>query len=145
VLILGSMPGAASLERGEYYAYERNAFWDIMGRLFDAGRDKSYAQRTRILKDNGVALWDVLDACVRPGSLDADIRDAEPNDFAAFLAKHRRIERIAFNGGAAQKFFRRHIGAPDGVELVRLPSTSPAHAALRFEQKLAEWRRALKR
>lgn len=134
-----------SLQRGEYYAYERNAFWDIMGELFDAGRDKSYAQRTRILKQNGVALWDVLDACVRPGSLDADIRDAEPNDFGAFFKTYRGIERIAFNGGTAERLFRRNIETPENVDLVRLPSTSPAYAALRFEQKLKEWRRALTR
>ena len=139
------MPGAASLAKDEYYAHERNAFWEIMGELFDAGRDKPYARRTRILKQNGVALWDVLDACVRPGSLDADIRDAEPNDFEAFLKKYRGIRRIAFNGGTAEKLFRRSIEAPEGVELVRLPSTSPAYAALRFEQKLKEWRRALTR
>jgi TDG/mug DNA glycosylase family protein len=116
-----------------------------MGELFDAGRDKPYARRIRILKQNGVALWDVLDACVRPGSLDADIRDAEPNDFEAFLKKYHGIERIAFNGAAAERFFRRNINPPEGVELVRLPSTSPAYAALRFEQKLKEWRRALTR
>lgn len=139
------MPGAASLAKGEYYAYERNAFWDIMSELFDAGRDKPYAKRTQILKRNGIALWDVLDACVRAGSLDADIRDAEPNDFAAFFAKHRGIERVGFNGGTAEKFFRRNIEAPVGVDLVRLPSTSPAYAALPFEHKLRKWRRALAR
>lgn len=139
------MPGAASLAKGQYYAYERNAFWDIMGELFDAGRDKSYAQRTRILKQNGVALWDVLDACVRPGSLDADIRDAEANDFGAFFKTYRGIGRIAFNGGTAEKFFRRNIETPENMDLVRLPSTSPAHAALRFDQKLKAWRRALMR
>lgn len=138
------MPGVMSLERQQYYAHPRNAFWDIMGALFGAGRELPYAQRARLLKTNGVALWDVLDACVRPGSLDADIRDAEPNDFAAFFAKHRQIERIAFNGGAAAKLFRRHVEAPAGIELIQLPSTSPAHAARSLKEKCAAWRRALK-
>ena len=144
ILILGSMPGAMSLERAEYYAHPRNAFWDIVGALFEAGRDKPYATRAKILKANGIALWDVLDACVRPGSLDADIRDAEPNDFAAFFAEHRHVERIAFNGGAAAKLFRRHVEAPLDISLIQLPSTSPAHAARSFKEKCAAWRRALK-
>lgn len=137
------MPGAASLEAGEYYAHPRNAFWRIMGEVFGAGPDKPYPQRTRLLKEHGVALWDVLDACVRPGSLDADISEAEPNHFEAFFAKHRSIERIAFNGGAAAKFFRRHIEAPTGVSLVQLPSTSPAHASRSFAQKCKAWRSVL--
>ncbi|HVK80880.1 MAG TPA: DNA-deoxyinosine glycosylase, partial [Verrucomicrobiae bacterium] len=90
-----------------------------------------------------VALWDVLDACVRPGSLDVDISEAEPNDFKSFFARHRDIERIAFNGGAAAKFFRRYAETPAGVSLVQLPSTSPAHASRSFAQKCAVWRRAL--
>lgn len=138
------MPGAMSLERVEYYAHPRNAFWDIMSALFGAGREYVYRKRAGILKANGVALWDVLDACVRPGSLDADISDAEPNDFATFFAKHRQIERIAFNGAAAAKLFRRHIEAPAGVVLMQLPSTSPAHAARSFKEKCVAWRRGLK-
>lgn len=138
------MPGVMSLERGEYYAHPRNAFWDIMGALFAAGREKPYAARAKILKVNGVALWDVLDACVRPGSLDADIRDAEPNNFEAFFAKHPRIELIAFNGGAAARLFHRSVEAPPKVALVQLPSTSPAHAARSFKEKSAAWRKALK-
>ena len=133
-----------SLERAEYYAHPRNAFWDIMGALFNAGRDRSYAARAKILKASSIALWDVLDACVRPDSLDADIRDAEPNDFAGFFAKHCHIERIAFNGGAAAKLFRSYVEAPPEVSLIQLPSTSPAHAARSFKEKCAAWRRALK-
>lgn len=132
-----------SLERAEYYAHPRDAFWDIMGALFGAGREHSYRERASILKANDIALWDVLDACVRPGSLDADISDAEPNDFATFFAKHRQIERIAFNGAAAAKLFRRHVEAPAGVALIQLPSTSPAHAARSFEEKCVAWRRGL--
>lgn len=132
-----------SLEREQYYAHPRNAFWDIMGALFGAGREHAYRERTRILKANGIALWDVLDACVRPGSLDADISDAEPNDFATFFAKHRKIERIAFNGAAAAKLFNMNVAAPPGVAMIQLPSTSPAHAARSFKEKCAAWRRGL--
>jgi len=90
VLILGSMPGVASLEAGQYYAHPQNAFWRIMGELVGAGLEKPYDERARILKANGVALWDVLQSCIRPGSLDSDIRDEVPNDFAAFFRSEER-------------------------------------------------------
>lgn len=143
MLILGSMPGVRSLEAGEYYAHKQNQFWKITGALLGFAPDASYAARTRALVRNGVALWDVLEACVRPGSLDADISDAVPNDFDAFLAKHRKIERIGLNGGTAWKYFRRHVEIPTHIECVRLPSTSPAYAAMKFEKKLALWKREL--
>jgi len=85
VLILGSMPGIASLTAGQYYAHPRNAFWRIMGKLVGAGPENPYDERLRILKKGGIALWDVLDSCVRPGSLDANISNETPNDFAIFL------------------------------------------------------------
>lgn len=137
------MPGVRSLEAGEYYAHKQNQFWKIMGVLLGFEPDASYAARKRALIKNGVALWDVLEACVRPGSLDADISDAVPNDFDAFLTKHRKIERIGLNGGAAWKYFRRHVEAPLHIECARLPSTSPAYAAMTFEKKLALWKREL--
>ncbi len=150
ILILGSLPGAESIRRGEYYAHPRNAFWPIMGALFGAGRERPYAQRLRKLAARGVMLWDVLHAAHRPGSLDAaiDPRRPEPNDLAALLARHPELETIVFNGGAAETLFRRHAakncrGLLEGAELVRLPSTSPAHASRDFAQKLAAWRAAL--
>ena len=145
VLILGSMPGQASLAASQYYAHPRNAFWPLMATLlgFDAALD--YPARTRALTAAGVAVWDVLHSCHRPGSLDSSI-DAESlvvNDLAGFLARHRAIEHIFFNGSAAEKLFRKHVGTDPGIarlRLTRLPSTSPAHAALSFAQKLVAWR-----
>ena len=62
VLVLGSMPGAASLARTEYYGHPRNAFWPIMGALFGAGPELPYAERTARLTAAGVQcelhLWD---------------------------------------------------------------------------------------
>ena len=147
ILILGSMPGQASLAAGQYYAHPRNAFWPIMATLlgFDAALD--YRARTRALAAAGIALWDVLHSCRRPGSLDASI-EAESlvvNDLAGFLAGQHAIGHIFFNGSAAEKLFRKHLGTDPGVarlHLTRLPSTSPAHAALNFAQKLAAWRAA---
>ena len=140
------MPGVASLEQQEYYAHPRNAFWPIMGDLFGAGFDIPYARRLEKLTKSDIALWDVLDTCFRPGSLDSDISDAaaEPNDFVSLFAENTLIRHIFFNGRKAADVFRRKILAGLGAgadELIfrTLPSTSPAHAARTYEQKLREW------
>lgn len=150
VLVLGSMPGAASLAAGEYYAHPRNSFWPIMLELFGGGRPRPYAARLALLKRNGVALWDVLASCVRPGSADSSIKraSAETNDIRGFLLAHPRVEMVCFNGAKAEECFRRQVlpGLPPELarlEYRRLPSTSPAHASLGFAAKLLAWRRAL--
>jgi len=147
ILVLGSMPGVASLRQARYYAHPRNAFWPIAASVFGFDPGLDYAQRLQALQAAGVALWDVLQACERPGSLDAHIRadTLVPNDFAAFLERHPGIVRVCFNGGKAASLYRRHVlpGLAAGLEYIDLPSTSPAHAAVSFEQKLAAWNRAL--
>ena len=144
VLVLGSLPGETSLRAGQYYAHQRNSFWRIMGDLLWAGLSLSYAQRLDKLGAAGIALWDVIAACERFGSLDSDIVNSSVcvNDFSAFFAVHRNIERVFFNGGAAEVSFRRHVlpGLQGmNLQLVRLPSTSPAHAARSYAEKLAAW------
>ena len=147
LLILGSMPGARSLEAEQYYAHPRNLFWPIIEALFDIPATWPYEARCEALAEKGVALWDVIGRCERAGSLDSAIRNQtlQPNDFADFFARHRKIRRVFFNGGKAEEVFRRRVlptldslGAE--LTLTRLPSTSPAYAALSFEQKLAAWR-----
>lgn len=144
LLILGSMPGKASLEADRYYAHPRNAFWRIMGDLLGAGPDLPYPERLEKLKAAGIALWDVIAACERDSSLDADIvgTTVRPNDFSAFFAVHRSIDRIFFNGATAETNFRRLVlPGLSGAErrLLRLPSTSPAHAGMSYAEKLAAW------
>ena len=143
-LILGSMPGEASLSVGQYYAHPRNAFWRIMGDLLGAGPALSYPERLVRLTAAGIALWDVVADCERCGSLDAAIvrESVQANDFRRFFVEHPGIERVFFNGAAAESLFRRHVlpgldGVP--IELHRLPSTSPAHAARGYAEKLAAW------
>lgn len=150
VLILGSLPSVVSIRQREYYAHARNAFWPIMGALFGAGRDLPYPARLRKLAAQGVMLWDVLQAAHRPGSLDAAIqpRRLVPNDLPALLARHPELELIVFNGGPAEILFRRHLQRHCAawlakVKLIRLPSTSPAHAARSPADKLAIWRETL--
>ena len=145
LLILGSMPGAVSLQARQYYAHPRNAFWPIMGALFGAGPDRAYAERADILRAHGVAVWDVLQSCVRPGSLDACISAEVPNDFVAFFRGHPQVTHIFLNGGKAAACFARYVAAqcPPGVAALRLPSTSPAHAGMSFADKRAAWAAAL--
>ncbi|GAB2903129.1 DNA-deoxyinosine glycosylase [Uliginosibacterium flavum] len=148
LLILGSMPGIASLQAQRYYAHPHNQFWPILGILLGFDPAEAYAIRCARLGAAHVAVWDVLQSCVRPGSLDADIdaTSAIPNDFAAFLATQPQIRHIFFNGGAAETLFRRHV-LPTlplaGISCQRLPSTSPAHASLRPGAKQDAWRAAL--
>jgi TDG/mug DNA glycosylase family protein len=146
VLILGSMPGKASLARNEYYGLPHNVFWRIMGDLFSAGADLPYSERLRVLTSHGVALWDVLDSCYRPGSLDSaiDERTAKINDFAALFSDHRMITHVFFNGKKAADIFAKRIlpiienGQP-AKTYVTLPSTSPALASMTYAEKLDQW------
>jgi len=144
VLILGSMPGEASLAAGEYYAHPRNAFWPIMGALFGGAPEQPYPMRLERLLDAGIALWDVIGRCRRSGSLDSAIAadSIEPNDLAGLFSACPRLSHVFFNGSAAETAFRRHVHLPreeHRIRVLRLPSTSPAHAALNFSDKLAAW------
>ncbi len=144
VLILGSMPGVASLEAGQYYAHPRNAFWQIMGDLFGAHPDLPYETRRSILLDQGVAVWDVLKHCRREGSLDSNIRDEIPNDFRKLFEMHPGISRVLLNGGTAARCYGKYVQpiVPD-LPAISVPSTSPAYAAMRYEEKRGRWRTAL--
>ena len=150
VLVLGSLPGVKSLEMREYYAQPYNAFWRIMGELIGAGPALQYPARLVQLRAHGVAVWDVLHAGEREGSLDSAIVRASMviNDFSSFFEQHRQLRLICFNGNTAAGLFQRRVLpglAPTWAAIERraLPSTSPAYATLRFEQKLARWREAL--
>lgn len=145
VLILGSLPGQRSLAAQQYYAHPQNAFWRIMQDVFGIAGD--YERRCEGLRLNRVAVWDVLRASERPGSMDADIRtdSAEVNDFQKFLHKYQCINRVLCNGRKAADIFERRVvvtldGSP---EVFCMPSTSPAYAAMRYDTKLQIWREAL--
>lgn len=146
-LILGSMPGKASLEANQYYGHPRNLFWRIIETLFEIPADLPYAERCQQLAEQGVALWDVLRTCTRSSSLDSDIVEGSiiAQDFEGFLRAHPRIGVIFFNGAKAESVWRRHVAPvlPDGlaaIPTVRLPSTSPANASISYPVKLRQWR-----
>ena len=147
-LVLGSMPGKASLQAGQYYAHPRNSFWRIIAAIAGFDPAAPYQERLDGLMRARIALWDVLHSCVRPGSADSAIRNGTrvPNDFRAFFHAHSGIRLVCFNGAEAEQSFRRYVlpglgGRP--IRYLRLPSTSPAYAVLSFEQKLEAWRAAL--
>ena len=145
VLVLGSLPGRQSIAAQQYYAHPRNAFWKVIEDIY--GIHGCYTERCIALAGVGIALWDVLQASVRPGSLDADIdmKSALPNDFAGFAQQHKRLKKIVFNGKKAESLFHRLVSDERivAVQTAVLPSTSPAYAAMTYSAKLSAWRAAL--
>ena len=150
VLILGSMPGLPSLAANQYYANPHNAFWRIMAAIYDFDLGAPYPSRLEKLRENRVALWDVVASCYREGSLDSAIQadSVTVNAFAEFFRLHGQIEMVCFNGGKAEQLWRRHVapglgGARRQLTFHRLPSTSPAYAAMPYDTKLKRWRSIL--
>jgi hypoxanthine-DNA glycosylase len=149
VLILGSMPGVESLRQQQYYAHPRNAFWPIMAELCQFDLQLSYQQRCEQLLSNGIAVWDVLKACHRPGSLDQHIDNStiEANDFKTLLESHPDIQHLFFNGAKAEQVFNKHVKMQltniESLKLNKLPSTSPAHAAMNLPTKTKVWQNAI--
>jgi hypoxanthine-DNA glycosylase len=146
-LVLGTMPGIASLQAGQYYAHGRNVFWKVMAA--SAGFDVSlpYEKRVECVVTAKIAVWDVLKLCTREGSLDSDIEDPVPNDLGAFFNKYEQIDRVCFNGGEAESLYKSHVlkSITKPLEYIRLPSTSPAYAAMSFTEKCVTWAAALRR
>lgn len=138
LLILGSFTGVMSLERGEYYGNPKNRFWAVMERLFAVPASLPYPERTLRLTQEGIALWDVVAGCSRPGSADSRIRSPVPNDIAGFVRAHPSVRLVALNGSTAGRLYYRLAEVPV-IPSVALPSTSPAHAAVTFEEKVHRW------
>lgn len=151
VLILGSLPGAQSLAEQRYYAYPHNQFWRLLGPVI--GVDlvaRDYDARLAAVQDARVAVWDVIASAERPGSLDSAIRNHEPNALADLIDRLPDLRMVAFNGATSAKLGRKALGVPanaghyaatDGrsVSLVNLPSSSPAFAAMRIDDKAVRW------
>lgn len=150
VLILGSLPSRKSLQAQEYYAHPRNAFWKIMADLYGAGPELAYEARCERLVRRNVAIWDVLRSSRRAGSLDAaiDLDASKANDFKGFFESHKQIDRVYCNGRKAAELYRRLVTPALPVQsrciaCMTLPSTSPAHAAMPYDEKLEIWRQVM--
>jgi len=147
ILILGSYPGIRSLQEQRYYAHPRNDFWRIMAKILGFNISLAYDQRLYEVKKAGVALWDVLYTCSRPGSLDSSIKSSTiiVNDFAGFFKNYPGIRAIFFNGKRAENEFVKRVppeiyNRHKQIYLKGLPSTSPAFASMSFEMKLTRWK-----
>ena len=143
VLVLGSAPSVKSLQFQQYYAHPQNAFWWIMGQLFDFDHQLAYEQRYKLLNEKGVIVWDVLESCERQGSLDSRIKTESEvaNDIPMLLNHYQSINRIVCNGGVSLKLLKRHHHQLFGqhYEILKMPSTSPANARLSKQEKLEQW------
>lgn len=145
ILILGSMPGAASLSQQQYYAHPQNAFWKLLFAIHEVPFSTVYADRVRLLQDHHIALWDVLQNCEREGSLDSNICNEVPNDFSSFFSQYPKIKHVLFNGQVAYKYFKKYVGLDSHKTYTLLPSTSPAHAGKSFQDKLQVWSSSIRK
>lgn len=139
VLVLGSLPGEELLRLGQYYGHSRNQFWRLMGAVLGQELEAlPYPGRLEALQTAGVGLWDVVRSATRKGSLDTHIRAHEPNALEALVAELPQLRAVAFNGGTALRLGRALLDGIAGVEIVALPSSSPAHT-LAYDRKLPAW------
>ena len=139
ILILGTMPGPVALKKQEYYGFAGNHFWKIIFQLFGVTAPLTYAQKKKLLKQNGIALWDVFKSCERKGALDSAIRCMGYNDIPGLLKKYPNIKTIFLNSRTAEKVFREKFSKSVPIPAHYLPSTSPAHAGMPFAAKLKAW------
>ena len=139
ILILGTMPGVASLERQEYYTHPRNHFWKIIYTLLNnLPIAENFQQKIALLQEHNIGLWDVLENCERKGSLDVHIKNHKENDFEMLLESFSGIIKIVFNGKESHKYFFKKFGQIKGIKYYVMPSTSPANT-MSFENKLKIW------
>ena len=139
ILILGTMPGIASLEKQEYYAHKRNHFWRIMYTLLGKSSvSENFEEKIKLLQSNNIGLWDVLQNCERKGSLDVHIKNQKVNDFETLFQKYPSIHKIVFNGKESHRYFTKKFGQIKGITYYVMPSTSPANT-MTFEKKLEIW------
>jgi hypoxanthine-DNA glycosylase len=140
-LVLGSLPGAASLAAAQYYAHPRNQFWDLLGDVIGCPlRPLAYEERLATVLRHGVGLWDVVAEAERKGSLDSNIRGHAGNDLRTLLDTLPNLRTIGFNGGTAVKIGEQALGPlVQKYRVIRLPSSSPAYAGMRYADKLAVW------
>ena len=138
ILILGSLPSVSSRENGFYYGHSRNRFWPLMAELFAAEPPRTKEEKTALLLQNRVALWDAVYSCELRASDDSSIRNVVPTDLSVIL-NASGIRAIYANGAKAGELYRRYQEKLTGMPITVLPSTSPANAAWQWERLLAAW------
>jgi len=137
-LILGSFPSVKSQENKFFYGHPQNRFWPMIAEIFGAERPQNKEEKIRLILENNLAVWDVIESCDIVGSSDSSIKNVVPNDFTEILAESK-IERIFINGKTAEKFYKKYQAKTVDIPAVCLPSTSPANAAWSFERLVETW------
>ncbi|MDR3155744.1 MAG: DNA-deoxyinosine glycosylase [Holosporaceae bacterium] len=139
ILILGTFPSVKSREYGFYYGHQQNRFWKAIARITQTGHfPETIADKKQILIQNRIALADVLQSCDIAGSSDGSIKNAVPADLSKIF-DNANIERIYANGEKAYQLFIKYIG----MEVIKLPSTSPANAKYDLEKLISEWEKII--
>lgn len=139
VLILGSFPSVKSRENEFYYGHERNRFWRVISALFSEHLPETVEQKKSLLLRHNIALWDTAASCTVHASSDSSIRNVAANDIKSLLDK-TNIARIYANGKTAAQLYNKLVLPSTAVEIVALPSTSPANAAFTLEKLIECWR-----
>lgn len=140
ILILGTMPGEKSLELREYYGNRGNQFWRLLFGLMGKELSHDYTVKINFLKENHIALWDVLEYCEREGSLDSKIKNEISNDFKSFYKSYPDIQYVFFSSKNAAVYYDKYVGKSAGITYEILPSPSGANATKSFAEKLQIWR-----
>ena len=143
VLILGTMPGERSLADQQYYAHPQNRFWRLFAKMADHPLPDKYDQKTAMLLETGIGLWDVIHNAEREGSLDSNIKNEHPNDLDKFIEAHPSLKAIAFNGKGAEKLYSKYFTKKANIHYISLPSTSPANAAFTLDILYKKWMQEL--
>ena len=142
-LILGTMPGDKSFELGEYYGHSRNKFWEIISTISNNDLPLTYSDKKELLLKSKIGIWDVAHKANRKGSLDSAIEDEEPNNLDNFIARHKNLKVIGFNGTKSQVLFDKYFDRKSDLKYISLPSTSPANTGIDFDNICKHWRQIL--
>ena len=143
ILILGSMPGDKSIELNEYYGHPQNRFWKIISTITNEALPLTYQEKKHLLLKNRIGVWDVAHTASREGSLDSAIKNEVPNDLESFIANHKNVSIIGFNGIKSETLFNKYFKRINGIKYLSLPSTSPANTTVGFDDLCNSWRQIL--
>lgn len=139
ILVLGSFPSVKSRENNFYYAHPQNRFWRVVASVYSCPVPKTVEEKKNMLLSNKIAMWDVIKSCEITGSADSTIKSVIPNDLSEILSV-ADIKKIYANGKTAQSLYNKYIKKNTGVDIISLPSTSPANAAYSLEKLIKEWK-----
>ncbi|MCD7741268.1 MAG: DNA-deoxyinosine glycosylase [Ruminococcus sp.] len=142
ILILGSLPSVKSREQGFYYGHPRNRFWRVMSEILKCNEPKTIEEKKQMLLSCHVAIYDVISECDIKGSSDSSIKNVIPTDIELLLSK-TNIRHIFANGNTAGKLYKKYLQDKTGIEIIILPSTSPANAAYSLQMLVDNWKSAL--